>query len=130
MHRIQQKTAGTTPLRNLDDSRLLLQSAVPESMFCPMPSAPTKRRPWVPLIDESALQLALARKGWTQRDLVRECAQLGTKVDRGNLGRAVNGKRGSIGVRKLPVIAKALEVDVAELLTSRGKARQSTGQQS
>jgi transcriptional regulator with XRE-family HTH domain len=92
-------------------------------MFCPMPSAPTKRRPWVPLINGEALRLALARKGWTQRDLVEECARLGTKVDRGNVGRAVNGKRGSIGVRKLPTVTRALGLDdVADLLTDHGKA--------
>lgn len=95
-------------------------------MFCPMPSSPptnSTRRPWVPLIDPNALNLALARLGWTQRDLADECARLGTKVDRGNIGRAARGQKGGIGVRKLPVVARALGIkDPANLLTGRGKA--------
>jgi len=95
-----------------------------------MPSPTPTRRPRGPLIDPAALRLALARKGWTQRDLVDECAKLGTKIDRGNVGRTVNGKKGAIGVRKLPVVAAALGVDVADLLTAYGKAkaRKQTGQ--
>lgn len=98
-----------------------------------MPSSLTKstRRPWVPLIDGDALRAALARKGWTQRDLVDACAKLGTTIDSGNIARAVNGRRGSIGVRKLPVVAKALGLKVDDLLaeysgTASGDAGQPT----
>lgn len=91
-------------------------------MVFPMPSTSTPGRSWVAKIDPRALQLAMARKGWSQRRLVRECAELGTAIDPGNLYRTMTGQPGAIGVSKLPAVAKALGVDVAELLTDRGRA--------
>lgn len=95
-----------------------------------MPSTSTPGRTWVAKIDPRALQLAMARKGFTQRRLVRECALLGTKVDPANLYRAMTGQSGAIGITKLPAIAAALEVeDIEELLTDYGKAaRKEAGQ--
>jgi transcriptional regulator with XRE-family HTH domain len=87
-----------------------------------MPSRPTPERPWIPVINGPALRLARARKGWSLTRLVAECAQLGTVVDRGNLSRAEHGKPGSLGVEKVPAVAEALGVDVADLLTDHGKA--------
>ena len=80
------------------------------------------RSPWVPVIDGDALRLARQRKGWTQRDLADEVQRRGVKLDRGNIGRAERGKRGAIGPRKFPVLADALDIDIAEILTGRPEA--------
>jgi len=87
-----------------------------------MPSTSAPRRPWVPVIDPRALTLAMARKGYSQRALIKKCGELGTGIDRGNLHRAMHGQPGAIGVAKLPAVANALGVDVAELLTDHGRA--------
>lgn len=91
-------------------------------MVFPMPSTSTPGRIWVAKIDPLALQQAMARKGYTQRRLIRECATLGTTIDPGNLYRAMTGQPGAIGIAKLPAMAEALGVDPAGLLTDFGKA--------
>jgi len=95
-----------------------------------MPSPSATKRPWVPKIDPQALALAMARKGYTQPALIRKCQELGVKVSSGNLHRTLHGKPGALGTSKLPAIAEALEVDVAELLTAFGKtvASENAGQ--
>ena len=85
-------------------------------MFGPMP-----RPPWAPIIDGPALRQVREQRGLTQRGLVAECRKLGVNVDPGNLQRAEDGLSGAIGPKKLPAVAQALEVDVAELLTDHGK---------
>ena len=67
-------------------------------------------------ISGKALRRARLRNGWTQRQLAEECLRHGTPVSHGNIARAELGQPGGLGPRKLPVIAKALGVDIDELL--------------
>ena len=91
---------------------------------------PGGRRPWVPVINGPAMRLARRRMGYTMRDLEEKCAAIGTKLDRGNIGRAERGEPGAIGVRKLPAVAQVLNVKVDELLTEHGKSVTSLGRAS
>ena len=73
---------------------------------------PTQKRK---IIDGAALRRARLRSGMTQRELARRCLELGVKVDNSRHQQGRTQQRGHRR-RKPPTLAKALEVEVDELL--------------
>lgn len=85
-------------------------------------TTPAPRSGWEPVIDGAKLREARLAKELTQRELIRECARLGTDINPGNFQRAEAGKPGGIGIRKLRTVAAVLGIgDVNEVLTPYGR---------
>ena len=63
------------------------------------------------ILNGQAIRLARLRLGLTQRELAARCG-----IDPSNINKAEH-KNAGIGARKLPMLAKALETTVDELLT-------------
>jgi hypothetical protein len=88
-----------------------------------MPSKPAvPARGWEPVIDGQALRQARIDAGLSQRELIEECAALGTAIDCGNLQRAERGLPRAMGFRKLPAIATVCGIENwTDFLTPHGK---------
>lgn len=69
----------------------------------------------VKTVDGTAVRRSRLRLGLTMRELSARCNELGVQVDYSNINR-VELYGWGIGARKLPVLAKALGVEVDDLL--------------
>lgn len=65
--------------------------------------------------------LARVRRGWTQRDVSRRCGELGHNVSDSNLSKYERGEF-CPSPPTLATIAKALELEVDDLITLRDES--------
>ena len=68
------------------------------------------------------LREARQRKGWTLREVSNRTEKLGRRVDHGNYAKYESGELTGALPSTLEVLAKALDVDINELVLSKGDA--------
>lgn len=64
-------------------------------------------------------------RGWSARKLADECAALGHDIGRSTLADLENGRRASLGITELVIIARALDVPPLQLLFPAGYTTES-----
>jgi transcriptional regulator with XRE-family HTH domain len=74
-----------------------------------------------PAVNGNAVLMARLRKGWTQYEVARKCAELGHPYDDTQISKIERGLIAYPRAAAMRVLAEALDLDVADLLARDGR---------